>query len=221
MTSATILRSGLVTSNWDFEFKLALVAGLVRCSHCPSDVVVNLLSADFLREHVSPMLAARSLELPDALFHVFARASQTCEEFLAFYRALSANWSDKTQRKVLGDMLGKGFETLLWTPACDCGCCEAGLNQDILAKVTGLAKVGLMGLPRLESQFVLGAGCGSISGGGSSGKSCEMLEMENAGSVSRDEGGENFCDIGHGSIAATSVMALGTPGMSRYRIAEE
>jgi hypothetical protein len=37
---------------------------------------------------------------------------------------------------------------VLMMQACTCGCCEAGLNPDVLTKLTGLAKMGLMGLSR-------------------------------------------------------------------------
>ena len=50
------------------------------------------------------------------------------------------SWSDDTQRGVLGDMLGTHMEAVLLLRGCECGCCEAGLNPDMLGKLTALVR---------------------------------------------------------------------------------
>ena len=48
--------------------------------------------------------------------------------------------SDDTQRGVLGDMLGTHMEAVLLSRGCECGCCEPGLNPDMLGKLTALVR---------------------------------------------------------------------------------
>jgi hypothetical protein len=77
--------------------------------------------------------------------------------------------------------------------ACTCGCCEAGLNPDVLTKLTGLAKMGLMGLSRSAEEHSDdeedGGGGSQAARGGAGGSSGGSRGGGGGGGGGDDDGG--------------------------------
>ena len=220
------LTIGLVTVNWSFQFKLALVAGLVRRDPAAH---VHLLSSPVLSDHVSPQSAANSSGLGAALFRILARNTWTVEDFVRFYGILSEDWSDDTQRSVLGDVLGTHLEALLIMRGCSCGCVEPSLNPEVLGKLTALAKMGLTmaGASSRRKKVAADAAAAAVAaeeeeeeeeGEGTRCMSCDddddEEEEEDEGEMSSGDGGSFWGEAG-------STMPTPGPAVSRYFEAEE
>lgn len=125
---------------WSFEYKLALVAAMIRVD----DSAFAAYAAPLLSDRDRPALPHRREDLPEALFRVLARGSWTAVDFARAFATLTRGWSASVRRDVLSKVLnGKHVETSLLKEGCECGCSPATLNVAILRKLTWLGAKGI------------------------------------------------------------------------------
>ena len=223
------LHVGLVTLNWSFQYRLVLVAGLVRTDPIAHS---HLLFSSTVSDHVSRWAAAKSSELGASLFRILARNSWTARDFTRFYALISDDWSDDTQRSVLGDVLGSNLEARLIMPGCSCGCVEPSVNPEVLGKLTALVTMGLMGAS--ESRKVAAAAAAAAEATAAAAAAAataeataeataaEEEEWENAECMSCDDAGEMSIGdrVSSGGEAGSAMLTPG-PAVSRYFQTEE